>query len=1634
MNNFTGRLSKSFKIDPAVLTVYPKGGQSAAYGITEENLMNLGISYVIKGAAENYSPVFSGKLKVDFPESNLDAEGFPMVSSAADGIEYRIVNDSLALSASEIVNRNYILNYDSTQNNEFIIYEFTDSSAVASLYGTIGLDGWYTSEITLTPPEGYIIRRGSSSGGFGQKVLINDNKVYSKDDPFTYVLRNDLNDAILQPKTITFKQDTKKPVVQRSNTEPSAPVQQEEIIVTLDNLGPASLKESGNIILQMKTSALSSSWQTLSPIAGSDYTYSYTAQSNGTYSFKAINAAGIESEILAINVTKIDTTKPNIKVELKDSDGDPYINDSWTNKDITITLGNYEQNLGDTAFWCQKVVTTPEGDEVSEGKWEIIYSGTSSHSFTHKIEENVNSNTVTYRIKLVSASGMESDILPISIRGNTVLPALSIKINDSLSWDTLQADYSFNTFFTSAQTFKITSSHPVSSVPISSTSFYIMESTDSGAMDTPPTSPEEIEKKAKWVSGTSAALGTNKKYIIYAKATDASGNTSYVSTEGLVIDSAGPTFSASYPYNSVWTYDTENVKNTAIEVKNVADNLSGVQSTFYKIAKSKSELESSELLPLTVKDNIAQIEFENGESFVQIFAQDNAGNLSSSDIFSVKKDQIVPSISVDVDDSTYQPFKTALITTSVGASGIKQVRVKEKNALEWTVLLPESENSYKYTINDNGTYVFEIENNAGNSSNTEVEITKVDKGRPAVEVSAYLNSNLSTPYTSNTWTNQDVLIRFKNITEGIVISKYEYKINDEAWQTSTPDSEGLCALPIVTDDGEYTFTFKITSSENQVSDEITFIVKRNTQTPSGKLTLGEYEWDAITTSNSENNIFYKEAQKAEIVETSAVSGIANTEYFIKSGDENEKISVSADSPNAIETEVGAQWQTGDLPDLTPNKQYIIYAKITDNAGNRLYISTDIITIDGSLPEFTVNYQTKGWTTKAVITIENITDNLSGIKRMLYKIDEEEPEEIPVEDFTNPITIDYLEDGYYNIKFIMEDNAGNLAESTPFIVRQDSAKPPLQVEYDDSYPELTKDISIISDGGLSGVKSVEVLEPGESEWKTIELTPVIVYTATANGEYRFRITNNAGTVSDECSVTLTNVEAKKPVLDLALNMDSSSEIYIPDTWTNKDINITLSESSGSPVANKFYYKINDGEYKEIVADENGKYIVKDQLKDGVYIYTFKIVNELGLSSEEKSFIYKKDATPPEAKISSSDSEWSTINSDISFNTYFNSTQKIRISGEDNTTSGLLPDIPENNINLITRDSLLPDETGDNISSEPSTAQETDNNEEDTENNEDSSQAEIEKIEYFILTGEELEKVKDNLPKTDEEIEALVNGRWQEGEATDLDPGGKYIVYAKVTDKAGNVKYANTDGIVIDDQNPQINIIYPYDGIWTPKATVVIENISDDISGIKSARYIIDDGEAQDIDLSKESITLDSFTDGSHTLYAEVEDNSGNVNSTGKISIKQDSVKPFLRIQANDTQYETEKEVIILPSVGYSGVKSVEVQAGNGDSGNWETINLDEDSGLYKYMAQTNGSYKFRVQSNAGLFSDELSQTFEKIDPPIYADSNTTSNFLKEGDLKSSFYTALIALVVSSTLAMIYVAKRGRGKGKRKKKKI
>lgn len=144
--------------------------------------------------------------------------------------------------------------------------------------------------------------------------------------------------------------------------------------------------------------------------------------------------------------------------------------------------------------------------------------------------------------------------------------------------------------------------------------------------------------------------------------------------------------------------------------------------------------------------------------------------------------------------------------------------------------------------------------------------------------------------------------------------------------------------------------------------------------------------------------------------------------------------------------------------------------------------------------------------------------------------------------------------------------------------------------------------------------------------------------------------------------------------------------------------------------------------------------------------------------------------------------------------------------------------------------------------------------------------VNKYYYYVdKSGSEESLTKKQLQSVD----------WKEGESVTFSEDSNYVIYAKVTDKAGNIKYVSTDGIVIDTIAPQVS------------------GVESNQTYTKTQTFTVTDNNLDTVKVDGQTVEP---TNGSYTLVPkkgtykiEVTDKSGNKTTLNNITVNWEKVK-------------------------------------------------------------------------------------------------------------------------------------------------
>lgn len=398
-----------------------------------------------------------------------------------------------------------------------------------TLSGTEGTDDWYTSDVTITPPEGYTVS-SALNGEYSDSLTIS-----ASEENVTIYLKNEkgqMTDAI---SVVEIKIDKDDPYITATGnttdylTEDTAKI-------------TASDFTSGVAKVEVKKD--NGSWADIT----STYLTGYTVIENGAYTFRVTDNAGRTAQ-QTLEYENIDTQKPVVNITAE-AGGEVYTDGAWTNEDIILSVSNSTNNLGTTDFEYK----------AGDGQWQT-YSGV--------ITVNKDTNGTKYTLRATSEAGVESEEVPITVRRDTAAPNGNIKIEENTVKSFINA-VTFGLFYNENVDVSITSEDLGSGVQ--STRYYRSEDI---------LTEEQVEAltDADWTKYT-GAIGVTaadaEKFIYYVKVTDNAGNSTYFASNGATFDLADPVISG--VTNQGEYYTTQTVRVTDANLDTVTLNGSAVTS------------------------------------------------------------------------------------------------------------------------------------------------------------------------------------------------------------------------------------------------------------------------------------------------------------------------------------------------------------------------------------------------------------------------------------------------------------------------------------------------------------------------------------------------------------------------------------------------------------------------------------------------------------------------------------------------------------------------------------------------------------------------------------------------------------------------------------------------------------------------------------------------------------------------------------------------------------------------------------------------------------------------------------------------------------------------------------------------
>ncbi len=497
----------------------------------------------------------------------------------------------------------------------------------------------------------------------------------------------------------------------------------------------------------------------------------------------------------------IDTTNPVINVEylnqnvantLRDSEGNnrAYFGDTQTAK-ITITERNFDE---------ERVLFTIEAKDAnnldlnaamlnSKTEWDsngenhtifITYPGDANYIFDIECTDIATNKADDYATDYftVDTHNPFGSVTAVSAEGRKT------------TWEYLEDELTFGFWSKEKITISGTSSDETS--PIDRIEYYMVKavSANDGTIALTETQLDEI---TAWIEFYGLDITSDEQVTVYIKITDSAGNYSYISTNGLIVDSKSPveetiapkiTVEPQQPINGLYNGDVK------VDIK-VMDPLtggtySGLKTINYKVLNMGVETQSgtlfefkntnpkqSELVQTWTGEIIVDSKLNNSNDVkIVVWAEDNALNSDDDDI-ALKIDITAPTIEVAYDnnnaDSTkfFKDNRTATIIVTERNFNAEDIRTIITNTdgsvptigtwekIEGTGNLDDTKWVTTIKYNYDGDYTFDISyidlaNNACEGAQYGASVAPreftIDKTVPTVQVSYNNNNVLNTNY------------------------------------------------------------------------------------------------------------------------------------------------------------------------------------------------------------------------------------------------------------------------------------------------------------------------------------------------------------------------------------------------------------------------------------------------------------------------------------------------------------------------------------------------------------------------------------------------------------------------------------------------------------------------------------------------------------------------------------------------------------------------------------------------------------------------------------------------------------------------------------------------------------------------
>ncbi|MCD8078561.1 MAG: Ig-like domain repeat protein [Lachnospiraceae bacterium] len=424
-------------------------------------------------------------------------------------------------------------------------------------------------------------------------------------------------------------------------------------------------------------------------------------------------------------------------------------------------------------------------------------------------------------------------------------PTGTVSVGSLGSWSSFSGKITFGLFSRKSQRVRITADDAIS--PVQSISYL----TATGKM-----TKTQLAASDKWKKYSPFVRKANRQFIVYARIVDAAGNVTYLSSAGVVLDSAAPgpeiTITVDDAGNGIYNGDVP----FTIQVTDPTrgGTYAGLQSVSYEILCDGEVTQSgnfdAELTPasrrvqsLTRRLTVNAKRNNSNDVVIRVTAVDNAGNTAAAKQ-ALKIDITKPVISVTYNDipaennTYYKDTRVATVTVTernFDASGVHfsiantdgtQPAISGWSHSADSGVSDSATHTCTVTFSADGDYTFTVEATdraANTGSYGQTDRFTVDRTVPVLRVS-YDNNNVTGGSYYNAARTATVTIREHNFDASAVTAAITASLNGQGLTAPVlssfhSDGDIHTATISYTADADYTFTISCTDrAGNEAAD------------------------------------------------------------------------------------------------------------------------------------------------------------------------------------------------------------------------------------------------------------------------------------------------------------------------------------------------------------------------------------------------------------------------------------------------------------------------------------------------------------------------------------------------------------------------------------------------------------------------------------------------------------------------------------------------------------------------------------------------------------------------------------------------------------------------------------------------